>query len=273
MPVARGTICLAALAANLFCAAARGEEAQRSFIAFDLLAGEASGLPRGGAWETDGWTASINAQNNGQFFGGGWGSRMVYGSSWGPRFSMELGFSWGKLSGSDLSPQAPLDAARAWGYVSLGYQRRIGRFWLHSATVFGGEGTSVALPAGPPGAPPKGIAATMSRGETVGFSRIDPVVGQQLGAHVQIAPLLLLFADVTVDVDGGWQVRAGIGVGTDIVERKRRYWYREVVPDEAADAPVDTVPAPPLPPASALIDAHRVVEEVFATSPATPGPN
>jgi hypothetical protein len=268
MPRARGAIGLAALAtASLLCATARADEPQHSFMAFDLLAGEASGLPRGGAWETGDTTAFINARNNGQYLGGGWGSRLVYGSSWGPRISWEFGLSWGKLYGSDLSPQAPLDASRAWGSVSLGYQRRIGRFVLHSATVFGGEATGVGLPAVRFLAPPKGIAASVSPGEMVGFGRNDWVVGQQLGAHVQLAPLLLLFADVTVDVNGGWQVRAGIGLGSDLVEWPR-HRHQVIVDDHAAAVPAPP-PAPPPPPASALIDAHRAVEELFAPAPTT----
>jgi hypothetical protein len=53
------------------------------------------------------------------------------------------------------------------------------------------------------------------------MSRVDLRLGQQLGAHVQLASAVALFADGTIDYDGQWRVRAGIAIGQPLTRNMR----------------------------------------------------
>jgi hypothetical protein len=59
------------------------------------------------------------------------------------------------------------------------------------------------------------LANSMASTTTTSASlwRVDLRLGQQVGAHVQVARALALFADGTLDYDGQWRVRAGFAIG------------------------------------------------------------
>ena len=146
----------------------------------------------------------------GLLVGGGIGVRPVFRFANGLRFSIEASGTWGRLRDADPGV-AYSTVTRAEFLTGLGYELHVGRaLALHTATLIGLD------------------AAWMDRAQQLqlfdassmssplassSLSRIDLRLGQQLGAHLQLANAVALYADGTVDYDGQWRVRAGIAIG------------------------------------------------------------
>jgi hypothetical protein len=231
----RSSILVAATVA-LLAGAARAEEPSKGFFALDFLTDEAVGLPSGGSWDVYQGSGkgreligSIANKNNGTYLGGGWGYRIIVGSRYGLRASLEMGGSWGHLFGSDLPWQVVSGENRFSGMVGLGYQHRFGPLVLHSATLIGGDSTTVDV-ANPIVPLPAGTAAaTIGDGKSLSLTKASFRLGQQIGFHVQVGNGVLLYADATYDIDGEWRVRAGLGLGGDFDNlpfRRHRYYYQ-----------------------------------------------
>lgn len=148
----------------------------------------------------------------GLLVGGGIGVRPVFRFPSGVRFSIEASGTWGRQ----------YDAGRAFSYstvtraeflTGLGYELHIGKsLALHTATLMGLDAhwmdstpQYVLLDA------TANAAATAPRSSSL--ERINLRLGQQVGAHLQLANAVALYADGSIDYDGQWRVRAGIAIG------------------------------------------------------------
>jgi len=143
--------------------------------------------------------------------GGGVGLRPVLRFAHGVRFSMEVAGTWGRLR--DADPGAAYSTvARAEFLTGLGWEAHLGRaVTLHTASLVGLDAVwmdraqQVVFLDASTGAP--------SASPSSSLSRVDLRLGQQIGAHVQVAKAIALFADGTLDYDGQWRARAGIAIG------------------------------------------------------------
>ncbi|MCU1277267.1 MAG: hypothetical protein JWM53_813 [bacterium] len=146
----------------------------------------------------------------GVLVGGGIGIRPVFRFANGLRFSIEVSGTWGRLRDADPGV-AYSTVTRAEFLTGLGYEVHVGRaLALHTATLVGLDGQwmdraqQIAL----------FDASTVSSPiASSSLSRVDLRLGQQVGAHVQLAKAVALYADGTIDYDGQWRVRAGIAIG------------------------------------------------------------
>lgn len=146
----------------------------------------------------------------GVMVGGGVGIRPVFRFANGLRFSVEVSGTWGRLRDADAGV-AYSTVTRAEFLTGLGYEVHLGHsFALHTATLVGLDAAwmdraqQIAL----------FDASTMaSPVASSSLSRVDLRLGQQVGAHVQLAKAVALYADGTLDYDGQWRVRAGIAIG------------------------------------------------------------
>ncbi len=144
--------------------------------------------------------------------GGGIGIRPVFVLPSGVRFSIAVGGTWGRLR--DADPGVAYSTATRFEFLTgLGYELHLGRtVSLHTATLLGVDAQwldraqNVALF----DASAAGGAVALSSSS---LSRVDLRLGQQLGAHVQLAGAIALYADGTIDYDGQWRLRAGIAFG------------------------------------------------------------
>ena len=146
----------------------------------------------------------------GVLVGGGIGIRPVFRFANGLRFSIEASGTWGRLRDADPGV-AYSTVTRAEFLTGLGYEIHVGRSWaLHTATLVGLDAAwmdraqQIQL---------FDASAMSSPLQSSSLSRVDLRLGQQLGAHVQLAKAVALYADGTLDYDGQWRVRAGIAIG------------------------------------------------------------
>ena len=146
----------------------------------------------------------------GVMIGGGVGIRPVFRFANGLRFSVEVSGTWGRLRDADPGV-AYSTVTRAELLNGLGYEIHVGcALALHTATLVGLDAAwldraqQIAL----------FDASTMASPiQSSSLSRVDLRLGQQIGAHVQLAKAVALYADGTLDYDGQWRVRAGIAIG------------------------------------------------------------
>ena len=146
----------------------------------------------------------------GVLVGGGIGIRPVFRFANGLRFSIEVSGTWGRLRDADAGV-AYSTVTRAEFLTGLGYEIHVGRaLALHTATLVGldaqwmDRAQQIQL----------FDASTMASPiASSSLSRVDLRLGQQIGAHVQLAKAVALYADGTLDYDGQWRVRAGIAIG------------------------------------------------------------
>ncbi|MGZ3407177.1 MAG: hypothetical protein ACXVAN_12080 [Polyangia bacterium] len=146
----------------------------------------------------------------GVLVGGGIGIRPVFRLANGVRFSVEVSGTWGCLADADRGV-AYSTVTRAEFLTGLGYEIHLGRaLALHTATLVGLDAAwmdraqQIVL---------FDASASASPIQSSSLSRVDLRLGQQLGAHVQLAKAVALYADGTLDYDGQWRVRAGIAIG------------------------------------------------------------
>lgn len=175
----------------------------------DLLTGEAVG-----ELGTQTYDAHVGKQFVGTrplagvLLGGGVGLRPVFRFAHGVRLSLAAGATWGRLH----------DAGRGFDYATVtrgeflagvGWEVRLGRaVTLHTASLVGLDAMKTER------APRLVLldqAAAAAPAEAL--SRVDLRLGQQVGAHLQIASYVALYADGSLDYDGQWRVRAGIAIG------------------------------------------------------------
>jgi hypothetical protein len=148
----------------------------------------------------------------GVLVGGGVGIRPVFRFANGLRFSIEVSGTWGRLRDADAGV-AYSTVTRAEFLTGLGYEVHLGRaVALHTATLVGLDAAwmdraqQIALF----DASTNAVASSLASSS---LSRVDLRLGQQVGAHVQVAKAVALYADGTLDYDGQWRVRAGIAIG------------------------------------------------------------
>jgi hypothetical protein len=144
--------------------------------------------------------------------GGGVGIRPIFRFPSGVRLSIEASGTWGRLRDADRGA-AYSTVTRAEFLTGIGYELHLGRHVaLHTAT-------SIGLDAAWLDRSPQLVlldASAVAPAPSSSLSRIDLRLGQQVGAHVQLASSVAVFADGTLDYDGQWRVRAGIAVGRPI---------------------------------------------------------
>jgi hypothetical protein len=144
----------------------------------------------------------------GLLVGGGVGIRPVFVFGNGVRFSVEASGTWGRLR--DADPGVVYGTVtRAEFLTGIGYELHLGRaVALHTASLVGldaewlDRAQAVTL-----------FDASAAATPSSSLSRVDLRLGQQLGAHVQLASSVALYADGTLDYDGQWRIRAGIAIG------------------------------------------------------------
>lgn len=152
----------------------------------------------------------------GLLIGGGIGIRPVFRLPSGVRFSIEASGTWGRLRDADRGA-AYSTVTRAEFLTGIGYELHLGRaVALHTATLIGldaqwmDRAQQIELFDASTGASSSPSPSSSS------LSRVDLRLGQQLGAHVQVAKYVALYADGTLDYDGQWRVRAGIAIGAHL---------------------------------------------------------
>jgi hypothetical protein len=164
----------------------------------------------------------------GLLVGGGIGVRPVFVLPSGVRFSMEVSGTWGRLRDAgesaagnvgDTSVQRQPNGvsystmSRLEWLTGLGYELHLGRsVALHTASLVGLDAAWMDR-AQPIQLFDASTGAATSSLSSSSLSRINLRLGQQVGAHVQLAKAFALYADGTLDYDGQWRVRAGIAIG------------------------------------------------------------
>ena len=148
----------------------------------------------------------------GVLVGGGIGVRPVFVLPSGVRFSMEVSGTWGRLRDADPGVAYSTMTRLEW-LTGLGYELHLGRaVALHTASLVGLDAAwmdraqQIQLFDATTGAAASSLSSSS-------LSRINLRLGQQVGAHVQLAKSFALYADGTIDYDGQWRVRAGIAIG------------------------------------------------------------
>jgi hypothetical protein len=144
----------------------------------------------------------------GVLVGGGIGIRPVWRFPSGVRFSIEASGVWGRLRDADRNFSYST-VTRAEFLTGIGYELHLGKsVALHSATMIGLDAQWLDA------SPRYILYDTMSTASpSSSLKRVDMRLGQQVGAHLQLANAVALFADGTLDYDGQWRIRAGIAIG------------------------------------------------------------
>jgi hypothetical protein len=150
-----------------------------------------------------------NREIAGVFVGGGIGIRPVFVFAHGVRLSVEASGTWGRLR--DADPGVTYGTvARAEFLTGIGWELHLGRaVALHTASLVGLDAQWMDRAQAVTLFDASGAATS----PTSSLSRVDLRLGQQIGAHVQLASAVALYADGTLDYDGQWRVRAGIAIG------------------------------------------------------------
>ena len=153
----------------------------------------------------------------GLLVGGGIGVRPVFVLPSGLRFSVAVAGTWGRLRDADPNV-AYSTVTRAEWLTGLGYEVHLGRVVaLHTESLVGldaqwmDRASQVVLFDASTNAAAASVASSS-------LSRVDLRLGQAVGAHVQLAHAVALYADGSIDYDGQWRVRAGIAIG-DLLTR------------------------------------------------------
>ncbi|MDB4964513.1 MAG: hypothetical protein JWN44_202 [Myxococcales bacterium] len=156
-----------------------------------------------------------NRGEAGVLVGGGFGIRPVFRFGNGVRLSLEASGTWGRLR--DADPATSYSAVtRAEFLTGIGYEWSLGRaVVIHTATLVGLDYVTFEVAPRFQFFDASAEAAAATPGATQ-LERIDLRLGQQLGAHVQLASAVALFGDGTLDYDGQWRIRAGIAIGQPI---------------------------------------------------------
>ena len=148
----------------------------------------------------------------GMLVGGGIGVRPVFVLPSGVRFSVEVSGTWGRLGDADPGVSYSTVSRLEW-LTGLGYELHLGRsVALHTTSLVGLDAAwmdraqQIQLFDATTGAAASSLSSSS-------LSRINLRLGQQVGAHVQLAKAFALYADGTIDYDGQWRVRAGIAIG------------------------------------------------------------
>ena len=148
----------------------------------------------------------------GVLIGGGIGVRPVFVLPSGLRLSVAVAGTWGRLGDADPAV-AYSTVARAEWLTGLGYERHLGRaVALHTESLVGldAQWMDRAAEVVRFDASANGAGAALASSS---LSRVDLRLGQAVGAHVQLAHTVALYADGSIDYDGQWRVRAGIAIG------------------------------------------------------------
>ena len=148
----------------------------------------------------------------GLLVGGGIGVRPVFVLPSGLRFSVEVSGTWGRLRDADPGVSYSTMSRVEW-LTGIGYELHLGKSWaLHTASLVGLDAVWMdrAQQLQLFDATTNAASSALSSSS---LSRTDLRLGQQIGAHVQLAKAFALYADGTLDYDGQWRVRAGIAIG------------------------------------------------------------
>jgi hypothetical protein len=134
-------------------------------------------------------------RTGGTLLAGGFGLRMVArepsgNSNGGVRISAEASGQGGRILGSTFGA-----VGRAELLVGVGYEGTLGILVLHTATILGFDYQHLDV------------------SKNASLDSLMLRAGQQIGAHLQVARLVALYADATLDWDGQWRARAGISIG------------------------------------------------------------
>lgn len=140
--------------------------------------------------------------------GGGVGIRPVFRFAHGVRLSVAASGTWGRLR--DADPAFDYSTVTRGEFLTgLGWELHLGRaVTLHTASLVGVD--YVTMDRAPRLVLFDAAGAPLP---SESLSRTDLRLGQELGAHVQIASAIALYADGALDYDGQWRVRAGIAIG------------------------------------------------------------
>jgi hypothetical protein len=206
----RHTIFLGFVAIALFPSVARAKD---TLEYIDLLTAEVVGEIGTQTYDEHVNEMFVGNRNvAGVLVGGGIGARPVWVLPSGVRFSIEVSGTWGRLRDADPGV-AYSTVARAEFLTGIGYELHLGRsLTLHTASLIGldaewmDRAQQVVLFDATSGAATASTALSS-------LSRVDLRLGQQIGAHVQVAKWVAVFADGTIDYDGQWRARAGIAIG------------------------------------------------------------
>jgi hypothetical protein len=184
-------------------------QARETLEYIDLLTAEAVGEA-----STQTYDARVDKQYVGNrdvagiFVGGGVGIRPVFRFANGVRLSVEGSAAWGRLR--DADPAFDYGTVTRGEFLTgVGYEIHLGRaVTLHTASLVGLDYMKMDRA-------PRLVLFEQGGGPlpSEALSRTDLRLGQQLGAHVQLASFVALFGDATLDYDGQWRVRAGIAIG------------------------------------------------------------
>ena len=156
-------------------------------------------------------------RRQGTLLAAGFGLRLSFALENGLRFSGEVSVQGGRLIGSTDPSLVTSTVTRAEAMAGFGYQATIGPLVLHTVGLLGSDYSSLKATLAPAAA----LGSTAA-----GFASVPPVpaddfmlqrwglrLGVQVGAHVQVAKLVALYADATLDYDGQWRTRCGIAIG------------------------------------------------------------
>lgn len=160
-----------------------------------------------------------------RMIGGGLGWRVHFGSARGVRASFGFAASFGRAVDTTSGAELGSGASFALG-SSLGYQYTIGPVTLHTATVGTWRSFDVTLDA--------------AAAPYYPLTREGLRVGQEIGIHARLGPIITVFADGAMDYDGAWRVQAGIGFSAlDLAGRSRRARPAEVEVSAADSSRID----------------------------------
>jgi hypothetical protein len=191
-----------------------GDSPKKTILEYgDILVGEAVGEFRSREYDLGDFKGTATLGGGVGLFGGG-GLRYVLGWPNGVRLNFDGSIAWGRLRNVDGPFGAYSTVMRGELLSGVGYEIRIADVVvLHTATVMGLAGQSLkavaerAVQASAPGAVPPTLQTTFE------LKELSLRLGQQVGAHVQVADLVALYADATFDYDGQWRVRGGLSIG------------------------------------------------------------
>jgi hypothetical protein len=212
-------LCLALLALSVASstAAASGPKLQTPLEYIDLLSAQVVGELGDRLYDVEANKKFVGNQmlRRGYQVTGGIGARLVMRFHPGVRLSLSLAGQFGRL----FDVEGPFDAysklTRIEGLVGVGYEFTCGKILtLHTQTVMGFDyqyfeatGSIFAQAVRVP-------EAEMDAPSPLRLNTVNLRLGQEVGAHLQIAKLVALYADATFDYDGQWRVRAGIAFGS-----------------------------------------------------------
>ena len=182
----------------------------------DILVGEAVGEFRNREYDVGSFTGTTTLGGGMGLYGGA-GIRYVLGFQNGVRLNFDGSVAWGRLRDVDGPWSSYSTVMRGEILSGVGYEVRLGDVVvLHTATVMGLAGQQMKAIAERAVLAAAGTAPTPTLQSSVELKEIGLRLGQQVGAHIQLADSVALYADATFDYDGQWRVRAGFAIGRPI---------------------------------------------------------